>query len=80
MRGPHRDFVHDLLLSSDAATRGWWNKSTIESLLANTSGPHWFDIIWKVASIEAWATVFLDRPAAAAGSLRRPQILEPARS
>ena len=60
MRGPQRGFVRDLLLSSRARTRGLWNARAVERLLDDRS-PMWFQTIWKVLSIEAWAVVFLDR-------------------
>jgi asparagine synthase (glutamine-hydrolysing) len=62
MRGSQREFVRDLLLSSRARTRGLWNVSGVEQLLDSQS-PGWFPTIWKVLSIEAWASVFLDRVA-----------------
>ena len=60
MRGSQRGFVRDLLLSSRARTRGLWNVRAVEQLLDDRS-PMWFQTIWKVLSIEAWAAVFLDR-------------------
>ncbi len=60
MRGPHRDFVRDLLLSSAAQNRGWWTPRGVDFALNNTASPQWFDVVWKLASIEAWARVFLD--------------------
>jgi asparagine synthase (glutamine-hydrolysing) len=63
MRGSQSGFVRELLLSSRARTRGLWNPHAIEQLLDDRS-PMWFQTIWKVLSIEAWAVVFLDRAAA----------------
>jgi asparagine synthase (glutamine-hydrolysing) len=60
MRGPHREFVRDLLLSSAAKTRGYWSAAGVQAVLDNTSSPYWFDMVWKLASIEAWATGYLD--------------------
>jgi asparagine synthase (glutamine-hydrolysing) len=60
MRGPHREFVRDLLLSSGAKTRGYWSSSGVESVLDRTNSPYWFDMVWKLASIEAWARGYLD--------------------
>jgi len=60
MRGPHQDFVRDLLLSSAARSRGWWTPRGVEFALNNSESPQWFDVVWKLASIEAWARVFLD--------------------
>jgi len=60
MRGPQNGFVRDLLLSSRARTRGLWHARHVEAMLDDTSSPHWFQRVWKAASIEAWASVFLD--------------------
>lgn len=60
MRGRHRDFVRDLLLSTPARMRGWWKPDGVEWALNNTQSPHWFDVVWKLACVEAWARVFLD--------------------
>ena|SRR5436190_4288702 len=62
MRGPHRGFLRDLLLSSAAKTRGYWDPAAVERALDATSSRSWFDIVWKLASIEAWAVNFLDAP------------------
>ena len=59
MRGSQRGFVRELLLSSRARSRGLWNAGAVEQLLDDRS-PMWFQTIWKVLSIEAWAVVFLD--------------------
>ena len=32
----------------------------------------WFDVVWKLASIEAWATVFLDGPPPTATNASAP--------
>ena len=61
MRNQHAGFVRDLLLSARARTRGFWNPRTIEGILDRPQMPHWFDVVWKLVSIEAWATTFLDR-------------------
>lgn len=71
MRGPHRGFVRELLLSSTATTRGYWDPAGVARALEATSSPYWFDIVWKLASIEAWATRFLDVPAAAPAGMAR---------
>jgi asparagine synthase (glutamine-hydrolysing) len=59
--GQHGDFVRDTLLSKTALERGFWNRRGIETLLATGE----FDILWKVLSIELWASVFLDSASAA---------------
>ena len=60
MRVQHPGFVRDLLLSSRARSRGYWNPEAVRRLLDRPREANWFDIVWKLASIEAWATVFLD--------------------
>jgi asparagine synthase (glutamine-hydrolysing) len=62
MRDRHHGFVRDLLLSRSARERGFYNASAVERLLDNPGAPYWFDIVWKLASIEAWATTFVDKP------------------
>lgn len=77
MRGPHAGFVRDLLTSSAARTRGFWNPDGVIAALDDDASPYWFDRVWKLASIEAWARVFLDGDA----PVSRPTdlTLEPAR-
>ena len=60
MRDRHPGFVRDLLLSRAARERGFYDPRAIEQLLANPHTPYWFDRVWKLASIEAWAATFLD--------------------
>jgi asparagine synthase (glutamine-hydrolysing) len=60
MREEHCGFVRELLLSARARTRGFWESAAIEKLLDRPQHVNWFDVVWKLASIEAWATVFLD--------------------
>jgi asparagine synthase (glutamine-hydrolysing) len=60
MRNRHPDFVRDLLLSQAARGRGFYNVDAVEQLLAAPRTPYWFDVVWKLASIEAWASTFLD--------------------
>jgi asparagine synthase (glutamine-hydrolysing) len=63
MRDRHPGFVRDLLLSRAAREREFYNPRAVERLLENPHTPYWFDIVWKLASIEAWATTFLDHRA-----------------
>jgi asparagine synthase (glutamine-hydrolysing) len=63
MRDRHPDFVHDLLLSKAARERGLYNPAAVQSLLRSPRMPYWFDIVWKLASIEGWASTFLDSAA-----------------
>ena len=60
MKGQHRDWVHDTLLSAKARSRGYWNAKAVEELLLHPDEPLWFERIWKVLCIETWAHVFLD--------------------
>ena len=64
-RGPHLGFVRDLLTSQRARERGLWNPKQVEALLGNLRHPQWFDVVWKLVSIEAWATTFVDAVAPA---------------
>jgi asparagine synthase (glutamine-hydrolysing) len=64
MKGRHKGFVRDLLLSSEASSRGIWNVKTMADWLDRPDHPRWFDVIWKATCIEAWATTFLAQPAA----------------
>ena len=63
MRDRHPGFVRDLLLSRSARERGFYNPMAVERLLGNPRTPYWFDMVWKLASIEAWASTFLDHSA-----------------
>jgi asparagine synthase (glutamine-hydrolysing) len=65
MRGRHMPFVRDLLTSPAARERGLFNPAGVARALDDTSNPLWFDIVWKLASIEAWAVTFLDHGIAA---------------
>jgi asparagine synthase (glutamine-hydrolysing) len=60
MREQHAGFVRDLLLSQHSKNRGMWNLRGIEALLGNPNAPDWFDIVWKLVCLEAWARIFLD--------------------
>jgi asparagine synthase (glutamine-hydrolysing) len=62
MRGRHFDWVRELLTGSRARARGFWRVTEVEKLFLDKSSSYWFDIIWKLAAIEAWACTFLDRP------------------
>jgi asparagine synthase (glutamine-hydrolysing) len=63
MRDRHPGFVRDLLLSRSARGRGFYDPIAVERLLGNPRTPFWFDMVWKLASIEAWASTFLDHSA-----------------
>jgi asparagine synthase (glutamine-hydrolysing) len=73
MRDTHPGFVRDLLLSKSARERGLYDARAVEQLLASPRRPFWFDMIWKLASIEAWAWTFLDGAAVShAGIAAKP--------
>jgi len=55
----HENFVRDTLLSTRSLERGFWSRPGLESLLASKQ----FDKLWKVLSIELWASIFLDSTA-----------------
>lgn len=61
LRDRHPGFIRDLLLSRAARERGLYDSRMIERLLDAPASPYWFDMVWKLASIEAWASTFLDR-------------------
>jgi asparagine synthase (glutamine-hydrolysing) len=63
IRGPHRGFVRDMLLSDRARSRGWTSASAVGRLLDEPdSSSEWFDLVWKLLMLETWATVLVDRP------------------
>ena len=55
----HPGFVRDTLLSRSSIERGFWDRRGIETLLSTRD----FDVLWKVLSIEVWASLFLDSTA-----------------
>jgi asparagine synthase (glutamine-hydrolysing) len=60
MKEQHSGFLRDVLLSKRARQRGFWNSTAIDTLLSNQGATGWFDVVWKVLSIEIWASIFLD--------------------
>jgi asparagine synthase (glutamine-hydrolysing) len=60
MRGPHAGFVREVLLSSAARSRGFWDAAGVKRMLDDITHPYWFDIVWKLLSLEVWASLFLD--------------------
>lgn len=56
----HLGFVRDMFGSARSRQRGFWNPAEIERLLGHAGGARSFDILWKLLSIEVWASVFLD--------------------
>lgn len=61
LRESRNDFLRDTLLSKRALERGLWNPRELRALVEKPNTTRWFDAVWKVLSIELWATVFLDR-------------------
>lgn len=74
MKGPHLGFVRDLLLSQRSRERGFWNPKAIAERITRTDSPDWFDVLWKIVCIEAWASIFLDSQPSA-GHCAQPYIL-----
>ena len=64
MRDHHPGFIRDLLLSTAARSRGIYDVSAVTRLLDAPHTHYWFDTVWKLASIEGWASTFLDATAA----------------
>jgi len=60
MRSTHKEFVRDLLLSSHARSRPYWNTEGVRKVLDDPNDPTWFDKVWKLVCIETWARTFLD--------------------
>jgi asparagine synthase (glutamine-hydrolysing) len=60
MRTTQRGFVRDLLLSTRARARGFVDPGAVARVLDRPAQAYWFDVVWKLVCIEAWATVFLD--------------------
>ncbi|MGD0294798.1 MAG: asparagine synthase (glutamine-hydrolyzing) [Terracidiphilus sp.] len=72
----HSGFVRDMLLSKHARQRGFWNSATIETLLSHQGASGWFDIVWKILSIEVWASIFLDGSFSGASIPNAPYVLK----
>lgn len=60
MTETHRDFVRDLLLSSAARQRGWFDPAGVAALLDTPDAPHWLDRVWKLVCLETWARLYFD--------------------
>jgi asparagine synthase (glutamine-hydrolysing) len=77
MRESHRGFVRDMLLDRTARERGFWSTRGLERLLDQTKiGRNWFDIVWKVLCIEAWARECLDSAPRPAGSPSSSSVID----
>jgi len=72
LRAHHRPFLHDLMLSSRARSRGFWDADAAEAVLTQDRDPFWFDMVWKLMSVEAWARAYLDRRPSAGGQIELP--------
>ena len=53
MRGPSREFVRDLLSSSQARARGLFDVEAVLRHLDAPEGPQWFNVAWKLVAVEA---------------------------
>lgn len=60
VQGASRDFVHDLLLSERARTRGLFDATQVERLLSIETP--FSRRVWGLLNIELWHRVFLDSP------------------
>jgi asparagine synthase (glutamine-hydrolysing) len=61
MRGAHRNFVRDTLLSSKARQRGLWQTFGLQHLLEDADHhPFATDLLWKTLCVESWCRLFLD--------------------
>jgi asparagine synthase (glutamine-hydrolysing) len=61
LRGPLRELVRDLLSPSTVDRRGWFNSSTVQSILdAHDGGSDRDNILWPLLMIELWAQTWLD--------------------
>lgn len=58
LRGPIRDFVHDVLLSDRARQRGIYRTSGVEQLLATEAS--FGRQLWGLLSLELWYRAFID--------------------
>ncbi len=56
----HKSFVRETLCSQRARERGFMSMTGVESILNNIEHPYWFNITWKLLSVELWASVFID--------------------
>ncbi len=57
LRGPYRDFVHDILDTSAARDRGIFRRDYVDRLLADPEGhltPKGHSKLWQVAVLEGW--------------------------
>jgi asparagine synthase (glutamine-hydrolysing) len=61
IKNTHLGFVKDLLLSSQAKSRGFWEIRNLRKWLEDESNPLWFDVIWKAICIEMWANIYIDK-------------------
>jgi asparagine synthase (glutamine-hydrolysing) len=68
-RGPLREWVHDLLLSEQAAARGDFKRAGLEALLAEHTGGRrdHGHVLWTLVTLEQWYRMYIDPPAAPSG-------------
>ncbi|MFO0653002.1 MAG: asparagine synthase (glutamine-hydrolyzing) [Polyangiales bacterium] len=60
MQGPHKAWVREVLTSSTAKSRGFWDVRALERWLDRPGDSLWFDVVWKALCIELWARNTLD--------------------
>ena len=58
--GPHRGFLREVLLSQRARERGFFDPRGVERWLESDGRRYWFDVAFKLLSIEVWAREFMD--------------------
>lgn len=59
--GELRDFVHDILLSNRARTRGVYNSAAVEGMLKCDQG--FSRVLWGILCLELWYRTFIDQTA-----------------
>ena len=80
LRGDLKDFVHDTLLASDAACRGYMNPRVIEKIVSEheKGTENRRQELWTLLTFEIWHRLFIDRHTSAyttrgSGHDRKPQ-------
>jgi hypothetical protein len=65
LRGDLKDFVHDTLLASDAACRGYMDSQVIEKIVSEheKGAENRRQEIWTLLVFEIWHRLFMDRRA-----------------
>jgi asparagine synthase (glutamine-hydrolysing) len=67
LRGPWRDYVHDILLGPQARARGLFDGSYVSALVRqHEAGRNHSERLWSLLTFELWAQIFLDKAATTA--------------